>query len=233
MTTSLIHVVIDSTDPSEFARFWSEALRWQIVIEDPAEVEIAGSSDDINLIFVPVPEPKIDKSRVHLDLVPTADEDQEAKVRRLVTLGATRADIGQGDTPWVVLADPEGNEFCVLPAGYYDDGTGPVGAMCITSEDAAVMTAFWAEATGWPRTRRGLHRGFGPHLVFGGGRPGTKTRKNRIHIDVAPPLGGDQVREANRLTGAGGRPIHIGQLDVPWIVMADPEGNEFCILTPR
>lgn len=67
------------------------------------------------LVFVPVPEVKTIKNRLHLDLAPRADDDQAAEVRRLLEMGATRVDVGQGDeVSWVVLADPEGNEFCVL-----------------------------------------------------------------------------------------------------------------------
>lgn len=233
MTTKLTHVVVDAEDSSRLATFWSEALGWRIVLDAPEEVEIEGGSDDVNLVFVPATEAKTAKSRVHLDLVTAPDENQAGKVERLIGLGASQIDIGQGDKPWVVLADPEGNEFCVLPPNYYEAGTGPVGAICVTPDDAASLVAFWAEATGWPRARRGLHRGRGPHVVFGGGAPAPKTAKNRVHIDIAPPVDGDQIREADRLSAAGARRIDIGQGDVPWIVMADPEGNEFCILTPR
>ena len=233
MSTRLAHVVIDARDPSVLARFWAHALGWRIVVDDPAEVEIQGGAHDVNLIFVPVPEPRRAKSRIHLDLLTGSQEDQAAKVDGLIGLGASRVDIGQGDTPWAVLADPEGNEFCVLPTNYYQEDTGPVGAICFTPEDRASMIEFWAAATGWPKTRRGLHRGRGPHLVFGGGSPEPKTAKNRIHLDIAPLPGGDQQEEVKRLIRAGACRTDVGQGDVGWVVMADPEGNEFCILTPR
>jgi len=233
MGTRLIHVVMDANDPSRLARFWAEALDWRIVIEEPTEVEIEGRSDDLNIIFVPVPEPKTAKSRVHLDLRTRSHEDQSETVDALIDHGASRVDIGQGTRPWVVLADPEGNEFCVLPPNYYDEETGPIAAICVTPEDPGSLTEFWSAATGWPKTRRGLHRGTGPHIVFGGGTPGPKTVKNRVHLDIAPSIGGDKLEEAERLAALGGRRIDIGQGDVSWLVMADPEGNEFCILTPR
>ena len=69
-----------------------------------------------DLAFVPVPEPKTGQNRVHLDLASASAEDQAAIVDRLLGLGARHVDIGQGEVPWVVLADPEGNEFCVLSA---------------------------------------------------------------------------------------------------------------------
>jgi hypothetical protein len=115
-------VIVDAQDPVALARWWTEALGWVVVAVDESEegeVEIRPTADRLpGLLFVPVPEPKAVKNRLHLDLRPA---DQDAEVERLLALGATRADIGQGQPSWVVLADPEGNEFCVLstrrPAG--------------------------------------------------------------------------------------------------------------------
>ena len=105
-------VVVDARDPVGLGRWWTEALRWEVVNDDPAEFEIRPRADRLpGLIFEPIDEPKRAKNRLHLDLRP---DDQVAEVERLLALGASRVDIGQGDVPWVVLADPEGNEFCVL-----------------------------------------------------------------------------------------------------------------------
>lgn len=105
-------VVIDSHDPRELGRWWATALGWVVTFDEPDEVEVRPTPDQVpGLIFVPVPEPKRIKNRLHLDFRP---DDQAAEVGRLVGLGATRADVGQGVQPWVVLEDPEGNEFCVL-----------------------------------------------------------------------------------------------------------------------
>ena len=109
------NVVVDATDPARLARWWAEALGYQIVAEEPDEVEIRGAPDQLpGLIFVPVPEAKTVKNRLHIDLRP---DDQDAELERLVDMGARHVDVGQGDdATWVVLADPEGNEFCVLRA---------------------------------------------------------------------------------------------------------------------
>ncbi len=111
-------VVIDAHDPIALARFWSAALGWRITQEDPEEcvVEPPEGSPAIDvspdLTIGRVPEAKTIKNRLHLDLRP---DDRDAHVRRLLELGATPADVGQdGSESWVVLADPEGNEFCVL-----------------------------------------------------------------------------------------------------------------------
>jgi Glyoxalase-like domain len=103
---------IDSRDPAELGTWWREALGWIVVNDDPDEFEIRPAPDRLpGLLFVPVPEHKTIKNRLHLDFRP---DDRDAEVERLLALGATRADVGQGEQSWVVLADPEGNEFCVL-----------------------------------------------------------------------------------------------------------------------
>ncbi len=109
---------IDTTDPSRLGVFWESALGWRRTFERDDEVALeppAGSPEDgivPDLLFLRVPEDKAGKNRLHLDLRP---KDQAAEVARLEGLGATRVDVGQKqDVGWVVMADPEGNEFCVL-----------------------------------------------------------------------------------------------------------------------
>jgi hypothetical protein len=108
-------LVVDCSDHRSLARWWAQALDWKIVYEDDDEVDIARADGvEPELTFLPVPEGKTVKNRLHLDLVP---DDQDAEVQRLLSLGAQRTDVGQGaDATWVVLRDPEGNEFCVLRA---------------------------------------------------------------------------------------------------------------------
>lgn len=105
-------IVVEAIDPVMLGRWWLEALGWVIVNADPAEFEIRPHADQLpGIIFSPVQEAKRSKSRLHLDFRP---DDRDAEVERLTALGASRADIGQGNVSWVVLVDPEGNEFCVL-----------------------------------------------------------------------------------------------------------------------
>ena len=111
---------LDATDPDRVASFWQEALGWRRTHETPDEVVLeppAGSPQDgvaPDLLFLRVPEGKTAKNRWHPDLRP---DDQAVEVARLERLGATRVDVGQGDdATWVVMADPDGNEFCVLRA---------------------------------------------------------------------------------------------------------------------
>jgi predicted enzyme related to lactoylglutathione lyase len=240
-----VHLVVDSANPLRAATFWAEALGWTAVdespeeaIAEPADVDYPGTTA-LPLVFVLVPEPKAAKNRVHLDLTSTSFDDQAAKVNRLIELGASHVDNGQGDVPWVVLADPEGNEFCVLePRPVYSD-TGPVAAIVVDCLDPEAMSRFWTQAAGWPVINSDGHlialrsaSGEGPFLeLLTSAEP--KRVKNRIHLDVAPFTSGDQTAEVSRLQKAGAKPANVGQGDESWIVLADPDGQEFCVLTPR
>jgi predicted enzyme related to lactoylglutathione lyase len=120
-------VTVDAHDIRALAEFWAEALAWRITDQNDDEVALEppeGTTSSLpfpDLLFIRVPDDKTVKNRWHLDLRP---DDQEAEVRRLEGLGARRADIGQGsEVSWVVMTDPEGNEFCVLrPRGQNPTG---------------------------------------------------------------------------------------------------------------
>jgi predicted enzyme related to lactoylglutathione lyase len=246
MPTRLVHLVADANEPARLARFWSALLGWEIADETPEEVDVwpAGYTYPdpvaVPMVFVPVPERKTGKNRVHLDLASRSVAHQAEPVSRARDLGGGPVDIGQGEVPWVVMADPEGNEFCVLePRDAYRD-TGPVAAILTDCADPAALARFWAWAAGWPVSRTedqlvGLRSpaGVGPYLEFLR-VPDRKTVKNRIHPDVAPYRGEDPAAEVARLRAAGAALADVGQGDdVSFTVLADPEGNEFCVLSPR
>ena len=118
-------IVVDCVDPVPLARWWAELLGWRITFEEPDEVVLEppeGSPEDgvsPDILFVRVPETKQIKNRLHFDLRP---DDQEREVARAEALGARRVDVGQDNTVTsVVLADPAGNEFCILRALTPDD----------------------------------------------------------------------------------------------------------------
>jgi catechol 2,3-dioxygenase-like lactoylglutathione lyase family enzyme len=119
MTVRWQCVCVQSPDPARVASFWERALGWRRTHETDDEVVLEppeGSAEDgvsPDLLFQRVPHAKTTQNRLHLDLRP---DDQDAEVERLLSLGAEHADVGQGDVSWVVLADPDGNEFCVLRA---------------------------------------------------------------------------------------------------------------------
>ncbi|HEX5616731.1 MAG TPA: VOC family protein [Acidimicrobiia bacterium] len=107
-------VVVDAHDPHALAHWWATALGWVVVDESPDEVEIRPAPDRLpGLLFGRSPDDKVVKNRLHVDLRP---DDQAGEVERLLALGAVHVDVGQGEQTWEVLADPEGNEFCVLQA---------------------------------------------------------------------------------------------------------------------
>ena len=249
MPTRLVHLVVDAVQPAPLARFWAAALGWEVAAEEDTEVDVEPPGyrypDPVALplVFVPVPEAKTGKNRIHLDLATESAAHQAAEVERLLSLGAVHADINQGDVPWVVLADPEGNEFCVLdPRPVYHD-TGPVAAVVADCHDPAAVAAFWQLASGWVPGASVVAlspgcvslrspAGVGPFLeLLPSGDP--KTVKNRIHLDVAPFQGEDQAAAVAELLAAGAVPADVGQGPVSWTVLADPEGSEFCVLSPR
>jgi catechol 2,3-dioxygenase-like lactoylglutathione lyase family enzyme len=245
MSTRLVHLVVDAAVPSRQAAFWAAALGWEVVADEPDEAVAWPAGFDypgiaaLPLVFVPVRDPKEGKNRVHLDLASASLDDQAAIVRRLRDLGAVPTDIDQREVPWVVLADPEGNEVCVLEPRSVYRGTGPVAAVVIDCADPSKLVGFWTEASGWRVASTTPSfcslrsaSGAGPFLELIR-VAGSKNGKNRIHPDVAPPPGGDNQAEAARLRAAGATAADVGQGDVRWVVLADPEGNEFCVLTPR
>jgi len=115
MGSSWDSLVVEAEDPARLARWWAEALGYHVVSEQPDEVEIRHSPDGLpSLVFVPTPEAKHARNRLHIGLRPT---DREAEVERLVNMGARYVEVGESaQADWTVLADPEGNEFCVLAA---------------------------------------------------------------------------------------------------------------------
>jgi predicted enzyme related to lactoylglutathione lyase len=115
MPVSLHHIVIDTHDLPKLARFWAAVLRWRVLSERPREIVIGPEeSAPVGICFMPVTENKTVKNRLHLDLT-SGQEDREEEIERILSLGGRRVDIGQsGNESWTVLADPEGNEFCVV-----------------------------------------------------------------------------------------------------------------------
>lgn len=239
MPTRLTQIVVDTdADLVPIARFWSTLLDWPITFEADDEIEVG--SEHLGIVFGQVPEPKTVKNRVHLDLASASPAAQRDIVARALDLGATRIDIGQpADAPHVVLADPVGNEFCVLGEIPWLTGTGAVAAVTQDCPDPAALGPFWSAATGRPIGRQTdsvvamrLADDEGPWLALKRSAD-PKTIKNRIHLDIAPFAGDDHAAEVQRLIALGARHLDIGQGDVPWVVLADPQDDEFCVLTPR
>ena len=116
MASRFTELCIDCSDPSSLAQFWSDVLEWKVAEDDDDEDFVYIQDPDGSLpgiLFAKVPERKSVKNRLHIDVNPR-DREQDEEVERLISLGARKIDIGQGDVSWVVMADPEDNEFCVL-----------------------------------------------------------------------------------------------------------------------
>jgi hypothetical protein len=235
MVTRLYDVVVAAADPAALGRFWSALLDRPITAETADEVDVA-VADGLELVFVPVADPKVTKNRVHLDLASASLDEQAAIVARAESLGARQVDLGQRGVPWVVLGDPEGNEFCALEPRPEYSATGPVAAIVVDVADTIAQAAFWSEATGLPVVNNtaefaSLRAETGPWLEFLHSDD-PKRVKNRVHLDVVPASDGDRAVEVARLVALGATPIDVGQGD-EWSVLADPEDQEFCVLSPR
>ncbi|WNV83582.1 VOC family protein [Umezawaea sp. Da 62-37] len=236
MATRLNDVVVDAADPAALGRFWSALLGTPVTGESAEEVDVAVAGG-VELVFVPVTDPKTTKNRLHLDLASTSLDDQGAIVERAVSLGARPVDLGQRGVPWVVLADIEGNEFCVLEPRPEYSATGPVAAIVVDVADTGAQADFWSAATGLPIVNRtaefaSLRQESGPWLEFLHSDD-RKRVKNRLHLDIAPGAHDDQAAEVARLLALGAKPVDVGQGARTWVVLADPEGQEFCVLSPR
>ena len=237
MTTHLSALCFDANDPRRLARFWAGLLGWDTG-SGPQDGIVLSPRDDTGFAirFLPSQQQKTAQNQMHFDLTSASLADQRQTVARALGLGARHIDIGQRpEEGHVVLADPEGNEFCVIePGNAFLADCGFIGALaCEGSQEAGY---FWSEALGWPlvwdqdqetaiRSPRG-----GPKITWGGPPLTPKTGKYRLHFDLAPAVPGDQMAEVERLIALGAARADIGQGDADWVVMADPDGHEFCVL---
>ncbi|MFE0651993.1 VOC family protein [Streptomyces sp. NPDC059534] len=194
----LTGIVIDALDVARMDRFWQEATQ--------------GRTGDLHLRFVPTSQPKTThKNRLHLDLA--GGPDWENEVARLLALGATRADIGQGDVPWDVLADPEGNEFCVLRPGHHgvlaDSG---LVAVCldVAAEDRRAQETLWQSQADWSAHESHdwgfrLRRTPTSTVSLVMGPPAApKTTRNRLRLEITHP-----EREPGEFLDAAGNEYHV------------------------
>ena len=234
MTSRLVALCWDANDPHQLARFWAAALRWEVDEEGTGLVP----TDDtpFRIVFRPVPHEKVGLNRLHLDLTSSSIDDQRESVESLIALGARHLDVGQSpDDTHVVLADPEGNAFCVIePGNNFLSGCGRIGS--IACDGSRKVGSFWAAAIGWPlvwdqndETAIRVRPESGAYITWGGEPLDSKPTKNRLHLDIEP-VDSDQHAEVERLVELGASRIDIGQGEVDWVVMADPDGNEFCVL---
>lgn len=235
MTSRLVQWCIAADDPGAMMRFWAGLLGWSVVA--PREDRVITPPDDtgFDLRFVPATEPKTGPNRVHPDLTSGSRADQELTVARALDLGARTIDIGQRpEEGHVVLADPEGNEFCVIgPGNRFLADCGFVGALACDGTQG--VGYFWSRALDWPlvwdqdeeTAIRSPHGG--PKISWGGPPVAPKVWRNRWHPHLEAV---DVEDEVERLLGLGARHDDT-QMYVDGVPFLDPDGNEFCLLTAR
>lgn len=235
MPSHLVSLVIDAHDPTVLTRFWAGILHREIGADGTSLEPNHGT--EFRICFEPTDAPKVEANQMHFDLTSTSLEDQQATVDRALELGGRHHDVGQlPDEGHIVLADPEGNEFCVIePGNNFLADTGVIGAL--SSDGSEAVGRFWSAALDWPLVwdqdeETAIQSPDGGSKITWGGPPvREKTRRNRWHFDLAPPAGGDQAAEVERLIGLGAVRVAGGDSDA--VAMVDPDDNEFCVLSPR
>jgi len=239
MTSELVALCFDANDPLGLARFWAAALRWDLGDEHGGEVALVPTDHTkFRILFRPVTDHKVGKNRIHLDLTTTSLDDQTQTVEQLLALGGRHIDIGQGpDDAHVVLADPEGNELCIIePTNRFLGDCERLGS--ITCDGTPQVGHFWSEALGWPLVwdqddETAIRAPDGGPFITWGPPIVPKLAKNRLYLDIVPLEPGDQRAELDRLVALSATRIDSGQGDAEWVAMADPDGNEFRVLTSR
>jgi predicted enzyme related to lactoylglutathione lyase len=240
MTCQLFALCFGAGRPLRVAQFWSGVLGWELVDDSHDGVTLLPDDDTgFRLRFLPSQEPKVGQNQVHFDLTSTSAEHQQRTVARALELGGQHIDVGQlPEEGHVVLADPEGNEFCVLEAGNkFLADCGFLGAL--SSDGSQAVGYFWSEALKWPlvwdqdqeTAIRSPHGG--PKVTWGGPPVAPKHGRNRLHFDLVPPAGGDWQAEVDHLLALGATRIDNGRDEAGRAELLDPDGNEFCVLTPR
>ena len=235
----LENLVFDAVEPQQLGRFWEAALGTERLTDEYAGFETrlaVEGGPELDLCFQRVAEPSSAPPRLHLDL--RGGARQAAEVERLLGLGARHVDIGQGDVPWVVLADPAGNPFCVMEERPAYVGTGPVAALPLDSADPERDAEFWAWLTGWvvvpgvvPPSLRHPSM-LGPLLELCP-ESAPKVAKNAMHLDVRLEAVDDADEVAAGIIERGGAELHPDWGELHWRVFTDPSGNEFCVLPAR
>ncbi|RJK94735.1 VOC family protein [Vallicoccus soli] len=233
MPSRLAALALDAHDPARVARFWA-ALLDRRPVEDARGVLLPGSDTQVGLRFVPSRSERTGRDRVHLHLTSAADGDQQRTVERALALGGRHLDVGQlPEEGHVVLADPEGNELCVIEAGNaYLAGCGPLGELACDGTRAVGL--FWSAALGWPLVwdqdeETAIQSPYGGTKVAWGGPPvAPRHGRDRQRLDLAV-VGGDLAGEVERLTGLGA--TRLRDLDDGTVELADPDGGEF-VLAP-
>ncbi|MFJ1587253.1 VOC family protein [Streptomyces sp. NPDC088197] len=249
MSSELFAICFNATRPTGLARFWSGVLGWEVI---PGEDEDAqggvaivppaadGATGGFRIRFLPSQEPKSRQNQAHFDLTSASAEDQRQTVARALELGGQHIDIGQlPEEGHIVLADPDGNEFCVIePGNTFLADTGVIGALAC--DGTREVGCFWSEALRWPlvwdqdeETAIQSPEG-GTKITWGGPPVAPKTGTNRLSFELALPAGADRSAEVDRLLALGATRPEAAETDGgAHVLLLDPDGNEFSVRRPR
>ena len=240
MSSRLIELCLAATDPHRLARFWA-ALLGRDTTHDGLTV-LPHDQVELPIRFAPLTGPRPPApQQIHLHLTSTTPDHQQATVARVLELGGSHLDVGQRpEEGHIVLADPEGNALCVIEAdNSFLAGTGFLGELaCDGSREVGL---FWSAALDWPlvwdqdeETAIQSPQG-GAKIAWGGPpfRPKDPTTRNLMHFHVAPLPSTAQSAEVERLLSLGASRLDVAPDEAGSVPMADPDGNEFCVLTPR
>jgi catechol 2,3-dioxygenase-like lactoylglutathione lyase family enzyme len=227
-------VAFDAHDPARLAAFWAGVLGRKVVEETDGTL-LPGDETQLSLRFVSSRAEKAGPNPMHLHLTSVSLDDQRHTVERALRLGGRHLDVGQrGDEGHVVLGDPEGNEFCVIePGNAYLAGCGFLGELAC--DGTREVGLFWSAALSWPlvwdqNEETAIQSPNGGTKVAWGGPPvAPKLGRNRQRFELLAH-GGDLEAEVDRLIALGARRLETGTGG--GIELADPDGNEFCVLEP-
>ena len=234
MACDLVALTFTSPDPTGLAAFWGALLDLDVTTGRGAPSLRLGAEVGFALRFAAGAAEKWGPNQMHPDLRPASLEEQETVVRRALALGARHLDVGQGeDAEHVVLADPDGNELCVLEPG----GTFLAGCPFFSSlagDGLADVGCFWRDALSWElvwdhdgETAVQASTG-GPKITWGGEPVAPKLGRNRLHLDLAPRSGAAVDDEVERLLALGATRADAGCTD--GVGLLDPAGNELCLV---
>jgi catechol 2,3-dioxygenase-like lactoylglutathione lyase family enzyme len=240
MTVEIVALSFAAHDPGALARFWAQVLGRELVDRGP-DGPLLPADDDTGFVlaFERTQVPRRGPNQMHFDLSSATPQEQAATVERALALGASHLDVGQlPDEEHVVLADPEGNEFCVVEAGNgFLEGTGRIG--CVSSDGTHRLGRFWSAALGWPlvwdhdeETAIQSPRG-GSKISWGGPPLAPRSGSERLRWHVAPTKGNDPVAELARLLELGATRVEGVETGDGRLVLADPDGNKFHLLRGR
>jgi hypothetical protein len=240
MTAQLVALAVDAMAPDELARFWARALHWTIREAAGVGVEVVPTdATSFHLLFLPSTDEKVGRNPIHFDLTTTSLDDQQNTVAELLALGGRHIDIGQDvNDSHVVLADPEGNEFCIIaPHNQFLASCPRLGA--VNCDGTRAFGCFFSEALRWPlvwdqdeETAIQAPDGTGPKITWSGPPFMPKLTRERFHFHIAPKPDSSAVVALDDLVALGATRLDTGATCAGAIALADVDGNALCLVEP-